>query len=1694
MKKGRVTRVLSVIVSFTLLAGILYTPPVQTAHAAPTDFFTSFEEGDPQPDWENTVETDAEGRKMTEGVDGNIPFDGIQGNITDKVEQVTASANNPPNETEQKLMDQDVNTKWLAFERTAWIELQLSEPDTVVKYAFTSANDYPGRDPRDWTLSGSNDGENWTTLDTRTNEVFEERFQTKIYEFDNETAYQYYRFDIAKNAGDGLTQLAEIQLSNGVDVPPPPPSDMKSFTSKGPSSAYAAKTNVGWTGLKAFSYSGTHLTEGRAYSYNKIFDVDIPVTEDTELSYYIFPEFTDKDHLDYASTYAAVDLAFSDGTYLHELDAVDQHGVKLNPQDQGNSKTLYAHQWNFKKSKIGDVAAGKTIERILVAYDNPKGPAVFKGSIDDIKIEANPDEKTYDRLSDYVNTLRGTQSNGTFSRGNTFPAVAVPHGFNFWTPVTNAGSNWIYAYHESNNEDNLPEIQAFALSHETSPWMGDRQTFQVMPSDATGKPSADRKERALPFKHDNEMAKAHYYSVTFENGIQTEMTPTDHAAMMRFTFKGNSSNLIFDNVSNNGGITLDPDNRTITGYTDQRSGLSTGATRMFIYATFDQPIVDSGRLTGEGRDNVTAYYKFDTTENKVVTMKIATSLISVEQAKKNLEQEIGAEDTFETIKERAQQAWDDKLGIIEVEGATEDQLVTLYSNMYRLFLYPNSAYENVGTLEEPVYKYASQFDLNPCTTSTATETCAKIEDGKVYVNNGFWDTYRTAWPAYALLTPTQAGEMIDGFVQHYRDSGWISRWSSPGYANLMVGTSANIAFADAYLKGVTNFDVKSFYQSAIKDAAVVPPNANVGRKGMATSVFDGYTNTSTGEGLSWALDGYINDFGIANLAKALAEKGDQTDPYDPYYEEDYTYFLNRAQNYIQMFNPKIGFFNGRTASGAWRSTPENFNPAEWGRDYTETNAWNMAFHAPQDGQGLANLYGGKEGLAKKLDEFFETPETAMFPGGYGGLIHEMREARDVRMGMYGHSNQPAHHIIYMYNYAGQPWKTQEKVREVLNRLYIGSEIGQGYPGDEDNGEMSAWYIFSALGFYPLKMGTPEYAIGAPLFKKVTIHLENGKDIVINAPNNSKENKYVQGLKLNGKTYTKNYISHADLVDGATLDFDMGPKPSKWGSNLTDLPKSITPAATDGLSAPKPLKDLTDDHAGTASDSEDGDTAKLFDNTSDTRWTVNSDKPWIQYAFAGGKQQATMYTLTSGADSHEADPTSWVLKGSNDGENWTVLDEREHESFKWRRHTRAFAIENPGRYAYYRLEITDNGGHSSTSLSEVELLGYSGERIGSLSAGMQTVVERLEKEGEFTNRSAARALKLHLTAVERFEQQGATDNVLKHMNSFKRLLDHQQEKGLISVDAHRILYDSAHYFIERWQHGGVAVFKASDLKFDHVGPGEDAHISAVVENVGMSSGEEKVMFYFDGELAETKTLTLKPGESETVTFTVENVTAGSHQVQINNLSGTLFALHDDVPVLSLQFDEDSGTVAWDSSPYGLKGTVHGEATWETGKFGNALRFNGGRVEVPHDALLDGGDELTLSVWVNLTDPSANQKIVGKSSIGNGFILGVENGKLYPELWDANGTHYTFHSGSIPKDKWTHLALTWQSAGRLIGYVNGEEVENIPASAAPIGRNEHPLIIGGAPWNSEAFKVKGSVDALRIYNRALSAKEIQQLYQR
>lgn len=1067
---------------------------------------------------------------------------------------------------------------------------------------------------------------------------------------------------MTRNSGaSGILQLADVQFATGGSGGPVP-QDMLTLVDKGPTASPTAKARVGFTGTRALRYAGRHTASGRAYSYDKVFDVNVRVGGDTRLSYRIFPSMADGDR-DYDATNVSLDLAFTDGTYLSDLGALDQHGFPLSPRGQGDSKSLYVNQWNNVVSRIGSVAAGKTVDRILVGYDSPGGPAKFRGWIDDVSLKRAAPEKPKAHLSDYALTTRGTNSSGSFSRGNNFPATALPHGFNFWTPVTNASSlSWLYEYARANNDANLPTIQAFSASHEPSPWMGDRQTFQVMPSAAAGTPATGREARALAFRHENETARPYYYGVRFENGLRAEMAPTDHAAALRFTYPGDDASVLFDNVTEQAGLTLDEEHGVVTGYSDVKSGLSTGATRLFVYGVFDKPVTD-GSASG-----VKGYLRFAAGADHTVTLRLATSLISVDQAKDNLRQEIPDGTSFDTVKARAQRTWDELLGKVEVEGATPDQLTTLYSSMYRLYLYPNSGFEKVGGKDE----YASPFSPMG-SQDTPTHTGAKIVDGKVYVNNGFWDTYRTTWPAYSFLTPSQAGEMIDGFVQQYNDGGWTSRWSSPGYADLMTGTSSDVAFADAYVKGV-KFDAKAAYEAALKNATVVPPSSGVGRKGMSTSPFLGYTSTDTAEGLSWAMEGYVNDYGIAKMGAALYEKTGEK-----HYKEESDYFLNRARDYVNLFDPGAGFFQGKDAKGDWRVDSASYDPRVWGYDYTETNGWGYAFTAPQDTRGLANLYGGRSRLADKLDQFFSTPETASpeFVGSYGGVIHEMTEARDVRMGMLGQSNQVAHHVSYMYDAAGRPWKTQAAVRQILSRLYLGSEIGQGYHGDEDNGEQSGWFLFSALGFYPLVMGSGDYSIGSPLFRKVTVHLENGHDLVVNAPKNSAKNVYVQGVTFNGRPWTSTSLPHSLLARGGELTFAMGPRPSAWGSGKNAGPVSIT----QDDKVPAPRADLLK-----------GD-GPLYDDTSATEATVDSVDLPVSRAV-----RPLQYTLTSPAD-HTKAPTGWTLQGSTDGSTWRTLDHRSGETFPWNHQTRAFTIASPGTYATYRLVLD-----GPATLAEVELLG------------------------------------------------------------------------------------------------------------------------------------------------------------------------------------------------------------------------------------------------------------------------------------------------------------------------------------------------------------------------------------------------------
>jgi hypothetical protein len=474
----------------------------------------------------------------------------------------------------------------------------------------------------------------------------------------------------------------------------------------------------------------------------------------------------------------------------------------------------------------------------------------------------------------------------------------------------------------------------------------------------------------------------------------------------------------------------------------------------------------------------------------------------------------------------------------------------------------------------------------------------------------------------------------------------------------------------------------------------------VGRKGLDTSIFQGYTSTNMGESVSWALEGYVNDYGIGNMAAALAKAPSTPNSQRAQLREQSEYFLQRAQNYVNMFDPTTKFFQGRKPNGDFAPA----DPTVWGGAFTETDGWNFAFTAPHDGQGLADLYGGRQALENKLDMFFATPENADKPGSYGGVIHEMREAQAVRLGQLGMSNQPSHHIPYMYDYVGAPAKTDKLVREILQRVYVGSEIGQGYPGDEDNGEMSSWFILSSLGLYPLQAGSPNWAIGSPLFRKVTVHRTTG-DIVINAPNNSTSNIYVQGLKVNGHSQSSVSINSASLAHGGTLDFRMGATPSSWGTGRNDAPPSLTK----GNTAPKPLQDTTGPGLGTATGPDGLDASKLFDDSSSTQVTFASGTPQITWKYNGAKQRPTTYTITSGAA--PGDPAAWRLQGSNDGVTWTTLDSRSGEAFTWRDQTRPFAIDDPGTFRYFRLSVTRTVGAAQLNLAELELLSGGDVVIG-----------------------------------------------------------------------------------------------------------------------------------------------------------------------------------------------------------------------------------------------------------------------------------------------------------------------------------------------------------------------------------------------
>ena len=1178
------------------------------------------------------------------------------------------------------LIDGSTSTKLCA---TGGVEVPLeftfhyNAPTTASNYYISGANDdegNPGRTLNSWELYGTNDqtGE-WTRLDTQSNQTGWKNYEMRVFQLPEGPGYQHYKLKITKfNSNPGTIQFSGFGLTRSlVDG---------SFAG----TTDAARTQHASMTTKLENdklvISGHHEGNQSAQVYNVLYTgLNIPVTENTRLVYNITPQQplpNNKYDYDFYSMHLAVDLKFTDGTYLSSTELEDENGVRADPNSQGEGKAMLYAQENQILIQLGALK-GRTIEEIDIGYANSADLKAdggdFKGTLNSIRIEnVAPLNYSKESLVDYAYILRGTNNFGGafFSRGLTGPMVAVPHGFNFWAPENDTG-NTMFDY-------NAGYIRGFRCSHEPSIWVGDRSVWRFMPGVNT---SANG--RAI-YDQENATAKPYYFSVQFNqsasnpaSGVRTELSPTDHGMITRITYPENAQTP-YINISDVSGLAFDTATKSFSGY---KNADNNQMPQMYIYGTFDQAFTVNGTRAVFGQGTQT------------VLMRAATSFISAEQAKKNLEQELSGE--FDAVKAAAKKLWNDKLSQFEIEGASEEQLITFYSCLYRLYLYPNNMGENTGNGSEGGWQYMSPYTN-------------KVTDGKLYYNNGFWDTYRTTWAAYSLFTPEQNNELLLGLIHHFEDSGWMPRWIAPAGTNSMVGTSSDVIFADAMLRGATLTEKQwqLAYQSALKNASMSDfKGASGGRDGIDKGLFLGYTPGGD-QKFSWSIEGYINDAGIANMAKAL----DDTDAY--------TYYKSRATNYVNLFRDGDGVENkwlaAKNADGSW--TRSKVDPFAFHNDYTETTALNMACSVPQDGQGLANLYGGRDALAKKLDQLFETTLETDTVGAREG-IHERREAQEVKMGEYGHSNQPSHHIPYMYLYAGRPDRTQEKVRQVLRQCYVGSRIGQGYIGDEDNGEMSAWFIFSAMGFYPLNMGSGELVFGSPLFKKITLHHENGHDLIIEAPKNSSTNIYVGGLTINGTPYGKTSIKQKDLTDRlknekVVLHFDMQAAPGNWGTGENDVPDSLTK----GDETPDPLRDRTNSAAVVAEavpttlssgDSiycADGENLKnLLDNNSKTSATLKPTDGIISLYYTFAKPQAvSLYTLTSASGGKDSAPKNFTLYLSNDGSTWTEADKRENVTFEWSLYTKPFKT-NAADYVQYRYVRLDIKSDSEIQLGELELM-------------------------------------------------------------------------------------------------------------------------------------------------------------------------------------------------------------------------------------------------------------------------------------------------------------------------------------------------------------------------------------------------------
>ena len=733
---------------------------------------------------------------------------------------------------------------------------------------------------------------------------------------------------------------------------------------------------------------------------------------------------------------------------------------------------------------------------------------------------------------EWINPLMGTDSKVDLSNGNTYPAIAVPWGMNMWTPQTGKmGDGWQYQY-------SADKIRGFKQTHQPSPWMNDYGQFAIMP--VTGGIHFNQDERASWFTHKSETAKPYYYSVYLaDHDVMAEITPTERAARFRFTYPQSDSSFVVLDAFNRGSyIKIIPEQKKIIGYSSRYSRGKMPGFKNYFVLYFDKPFTiahtwRSNQLSKDTlelqADHTGAIVGFKTKKGEQVNIKVASSFISIEQAEQNLK-EIG-EDDFEAVKAKAKSTWNKTLNRIEPGGGTVDQMRTFYSCLYRTLFFPNRLYEKDANGNIVHYSPYNQ----------------KVLPGYMFGGTGFWDTFRALYPFLNLMYPSINKEMQEGLINDYKEGGWLPEWSSPGYADIMIGNNSASVVADAYIKGLRGYDISKLYEALQHGANNEGPVSAVGRKGVEYYNRLGYVpyDVKINENAARTLEYAYDDFAIYQLAKALNRPAGELELY-----------ARHCQNYKNLFDPQTKLMRGKNEDGSFQSP---FNPFKWGDAFTEGNSWHYSWSVFHDIQGLVDLMGGKKNFVQMLDSVFTLPPT-FDDTYYGEVIHEIREMQIANMGQYAHGNQPIQHMIYLYNYAGEPWKTQYWAREAMNRLYKATP--DGYCGDEDNGQTSAWYVFSAMGFYPVCPATDQYILGAPLFKKMTLRLENGKTFVINAPGNSDTNRYIQKIQWNGNIYDKNWINHFDIGKGGQFNLEMSALPNETrGTNTAALPYSFSTDAS-----------------------------------------------------------------------------------------------------------------------------------------------------------------------------------------------------------------------------------------------------------------------------------------------------------------------------------------------------------------------------------------------------------------------------------------------------------------------------------------------------------------------------------------------------